>query len=227
MQPWYYIVFAAFAATCIEMIFASVSGARWLLSARTAFALIFAGVTIYPAAQALQFRQTNIDLVATRLQSLASRDDLILINPWFYGISFRRHYHGPTLCTTIPPIQDLRSHRVDIFVRQMMASEAMRPVLQAMGDTLRAGHAIWLIGPLEFLPAGQTPRSVPPWIDGANGWNAGDFSRMWSEQAGFFVQEHAASFERVQAPNRQLVNHYENVPLSVIRGWHEGQTAPQ
>ena len=227
MRPWYYIVFAAFAATCIELIFASVSGARWLLAARTAFALIFTGVTIYPAAQALQFRQTNIDLIATHLQSLASRDDLILINPWFYAISFRHHYHGLTLCTTIPPIQDLRSHRVDIFVRQMMSPATMRPVLQTMGDTLRAGHAIWLVGPLDFLPSGQTPRSVPPWIDGANDWNAGDFSRMWSEQAGFFVQKHAVSFERVQVPNKQLVNRYENVPLSVIRGWHEGQTASQ
>jgi hypothetical protein len=50
---------------------------------------------------------------------------------------------------------------------------------------------------------------------------------MWSEQAGFFVQKHAASFERMQVPNKQLVNHYENVPLSVVRGWHEGQTAFQ
>ncbi len=227
MRPWYYIVFVAFAATCIELIFASVSGARWLLAGRTAFALIFTGVTIYPAAQALQVRQTNIDLVATHLQSLASGDDLILINPWFYGISFRHHYHGLTLCTTIPPIQDLRSHRVDIFVRQMMSPAAMRPVLQTMGDTLRAGHAIWLVGPLDFLPSGQTPRSVPPWTDGANGSSVGDFSRMWSEQAGFFVQQHAESFERVQVPNKQLVNRYENVPLSVVRGWHEGWTASQ
>jgi hypothetical protein len=78
---------------------------------------------------------------------------------------------------------------------------------------------------LDFLPSGQTPRSVPPWIDGANGLNVGDFSRMWSEQAGFFVQQHAESFERVQVPNKQLVNRYENVPLSVIRGWREGWTA--
>jgi hypothetical protein len=180
---------------------------------------VIVSVGVNPAWQALHFRQTNVDVVAAQLQTQAAPNDLILINSWNYGISFRRYYHGPSNYETIPPIEDLRSHRVDILKRQMMSPDPMASVLQEMDETLQSGHTIWLIGSLDFVPPGKEPQAISPGYDGPNGWVGGNFYAAWAEQAGFLVQSHALHFERVRVPLTQPVSRYENLPLSAIRGW--------
>jgi hypothetical protein len=218
-QPWYYIAFAAFAATCIEMVLASIWTNDRSLVTRAALTFALVCISAYPAWRALHFRQTNVDVVAAQLETEAAPNDLILINTWNYGISFRRYYHGPAKYETIPPIEDLRSHRVDLLKAQMMAPAPMAPVLQRMAETLRSGHTIWLIGSLNFVPPGKEPQVISPGYDGSNGWVGGNFYAAWAEQAGFVVQNHALHFERVRVPLAQPVMRYENLPLSAIRGW--------
>jgi hypothetical protein len=225
-QPWYYIAFAAFAATCIEMVLASIWAREWSLLARAAFAIGIVSVGVYPAWQALHFRQTNVDVVAAQLETQAAPNDLILINSWNYGISFCRYYHGSASYETIPPIEDLRSHRVDLLKQQMMSPAPMAPVLQRMDETLRNGHTIWLIGSLDFVPPGKEPQVVSPGYDGPNGWVGGNFYAVWAEEAGFVVQNHALHFERVRVPLAQPVSRYENLPLSAIRGWRGAANTP-
>ena len=220
-QPWYYIAFAAFTATCVEMVLASIWTRDWSLLARVVFTVAIVSAGVYPAWQALHFRQTNVDVVAAQLQTQAAPNDLILINRWNYGISFRHYYHGPANYETIPPIEDLRTHRVDILKRQMMSTAPMTPVMQRMDETLRSGHTIWLIGSLDFVPPGKEPQIIPPGYDGPNGWVGGNFYAAWAQQAGFIVQRHALHFERVRVPLSQPVSRYENLPLSAIRGWRE------
>jgi hypothetical protein len=226
-QPWYYIAFAAFAATCIEVVLASVRTREWSLLGRAACTLAIAGAGVYPAWQATHLRQTNVDVVAAQLEADAKPNDLILINSWNYGISFRRYYHGPAKYETVPPIEDLRSHRVDLLKAQMMAPAPMAPVLQRMDETLRNGHTIWLIGSLNFVPPGKEPQVISPGYDGPNGWVGGNFYATWAEQAGFVVQNHALHFERVRVPLAQPVNRYENLPLSAIRGWRGAAATPE
>jgi hypothetical protein len=223
-QPWYYVAFAAFAATCIEVVLASIWKEKRSLWVRAALALAIVGVGVYPAWQALQVRQTNVDVVAAQLQTQAAPGDLILINPFIYGVSFRRYYHGPAKCETIPPMEDLRWQRIDLLKRQMMSPAPMTPVLQRMEETLRNGHTIWLIGSLNFVPPGKEPEVIPPGYDGPHGWVGGNFYAAWAEQAGFLVQRHALHFERVRVPLAQAVSRYENLPLSAIRGWREAAT---
>jgi hypothetical protein len=224
-QPWYFITFVAFAATCLEIVLASLLTRKWSLLARAAFALAIVSVGTYPAWQALHFRQTNVDVVAAQLQVQAAPNDLILINTWNYGISFRRYYHGPAILETIPPIEDLRTHRADILKRQMMSPAPMAPVLERMEKILRSGHTIWLIGSLDFVPPGKETKAIPPGYDGPNGWVGGNFYAVWAEQAGFLIQSHALHFERVRVPLAQPVSRYENLPLSAIRGWREAADA--
>jgi hypothetical protein len=225
-QPWYYIAFAAFAATCIEMVLASIWTKERALLVRAAFTFAIVSVGVYPAWQALHFRQTNVDVVAAQLETQAAPNDLILINSWNYGISFRRYYHGPASYETIPPIENLRSHRVDLLKQQMMSPAPMTPVLQRMDETLRGGHTIWLIGSLNFVPPGKEPQVISPGYDGPNGWVGGNFYATWAEQAGFVVQNHALHFERVRVPLAQPVSRYENLPLSAIRGWRGAANTP-
>lgn len=227
-QPWYYVLFVVFAAPCLDLIVASLRTGSVPVLLRSAFALIFVGVAAFPAWQEIQPRQTNVDVIAAQLQSVAGPEDLILINTWNYGIPFHRYYRGLTSTATIPPIEDLRFHRCDLVKRQMMSPDPMAPVLQKMDETLRSGHTIWLIGGLNFVPPGKVPLVIPQGYDGPNGWVGGNFYETWATQAGFIVQSHARHFERVRVPMAQLVSHYEDLPLSAISGWRGGaDTAKQ
>jgi uncharacterized membrane protein len=227
-QPWYYVVLLVFAAVCIETLLGSLPVKKWLQLARCGFALAFIGAATFPTWQALQVRQTNIDLIARKLEALAKDGDLILLSPWNYGITFRRYYHHETLCATLPPVEDLRFHRCDIVKRQMMSNAPMAPVLQKMDETLRAGKTIWLVGQLIPVAPGQRPLEVPPGYDGPDGFVSGPLYRAWMEQAGFFVQTHATDIERIPLPSPQPIMHFEAPALSSFRGWRSdsGTVAP-
>ncbi|MDQ6911798.1 MAG: hypothetical protein M3128_02870 [Verrucomicrobiota bacterium] len=206
-QPWYYITLMAFSALCFEIILA-----RALL-ARALFALAFVGITFFPATRALHQRQTNMDLVAARLEELAAPADFIIANPFPFGIPLHHYYHGTTSIETVPPLSDLRTHRADQLVAQMRAPNPLAPVFQKMEETLRNGHTVWLVGSVPILAPNQKPLEVVP------GGMSGDFYRAWGEQTASFLQLHAEQFERVRVPLSQPVMHYENVPLSSFRGW--------
>jgi hypothetical protein len=224
-QPWYYVVLLAFAAVCMETLLVSLPLKKWLYLARCGFALAFIGTATFPSWQALQARQTNVDLIARKLASVVKEGDLLFISPWNYGIPFRRYYHEQTPSVTLPPVKDLRFHRCDIIKRQMMSPAPMAPVLEKIGETLRAGKTVWLVGELIPVPPGKRPLVVPPGYDGPNGFVSGPFYRAWGEQAGFFVQSHALNLERVPLPTPP-VSHYENLALTSIRGWHSDTEPP-
>jgi hypothetical protein len=218
-QPWYYVVFVAFAATCIEMIFSSVGRKEKTLLARSACGLLLMAASFAPTLGALEGRQTNIDIIAAKLTRTAMPDDLIAINTWNYGITFRRYYRGGAPYVTIPPIEDLRVHRVDIAKRQMMSANPMAPVLSRMAQVLRTGHTVWLIGGLNYVTPGRQPLFVRPGFDGPHGWVGEGYYTAWSEQASFLVQTRARTLESIRVPCDQPVVRYENVPLTAIRGW--------
>jgi hypothetical protein len=203
----------------METILASLSVKKWLWFARCGFVLAFIGATTFPARQALRVRQTNIDLIARRLESLARDGDLIVLSPWNYGITFRHYYHQKTLSATLPPVEDLRFHRCDIVKREMMSPAPIAPVLQKMSETLRAGNTVWVVGHLIRIPPGRQPLEVPPGYDGPDGFVGGPFYLAWMEQAGFFVQTHAINVEGVPLPLPQPIMHYESPELTSIRGW--------
>jgi hypothetical protein len=210
-QPWYYVVFIVFAAICLEIIVASVWRSSWGL--RSAFALVFIGLAAQPAWAALELRQTNVDTIAAHLEKTATENDLIVINTWNYGITFRRYYHGAARCATVPPIADLRSHRMDLVNRQVNSVAPMAPVLHEMEETLRRGHTIWVIGSLHFVAPGRAPLQTTP--------GARNFYRAWSEQAAFVVQSHATEAGRIKVAPDHPAMHYEQLPLTAFKGWRE------
>jgi hypothetical protein len=221
-QPWYYVVLVAFVATCIEMIFSSVGRTEKTLLVRSACALLLMGASLVPALQWLEGRQTNIDIIAAKLAKVARPDDLIVINTWFYGITFHHYYHGTTSYVTFPPMEDLRTHRVDIAKQQMMSTQPMAPVFRRMAEVLHAGHTVWLIGGLNYVTPGRRPLFVRPGFDGPDGWVGGGYYTAWSEQASFLVQTYAKALMPIPVPCDQPVVRYEDVPLTAIRGWRSG-----
>ncbi len=214
-QPWYYIVLLAFAAVCLEMLLA----ANVRPGVRALFLVAFAALAFLPALKSLGERQTNIDLVAQRLEAMAAADDLILVNPFPYAISLQYYYHGRARVRTIPPIDDLRSHRADLLKTQLMAQTPLAPIFAQIQETLQGGHTVWLVGGVNFVPPNQSPLWAPPAGEHPDAKSVAPIYRAWSEQTAFVLQQRAATFERVPVPLAQPVIHYENVALSAFRGW--------
>lgn len=48
-------------------------------------------------------RMTNLDFVAQRLNREAGKEDLVLVHPWFCGVTFNRYYTGSAEWLTLPP----------------------------------------------------------------------------------------------------------------------------
>src|SRR6185295_17447396 len=110
-QPWYYVALMAVAVGCAEaMLESPATGFRLArLGGVAAIALLLApGVYEY-----LGLRQTNMDQVVAALGS-PSPADLVVVTPWYYGVSFNRYYRGPAPWSTLPPLEDKSLHRPDL-----------------------------------------------------------------------------------------------------------------
>jgi hypothetical protein len=214
IQPWHIVPLIALLAASLDMVLAQ--PARWH-AARLAIASAAAILTIPGAVATTGVRQTNVDLYATFLEQKAAPEDLIVVNPWFVGITFHRYYHGRAQWMTIPPIGDLRIHRYDELRARMMEREPLRPLQSAIEAALQAGHRVWVIGELPL--AAEKPPPLPPAPHPATGWSDATYAIGWSMQVGNLLHAHVERAQRVQIPAGRPVNPYENVPMVMFEGW--------
>ena len=163
-------------------------------------------------------RMSNVDLIAAKLEATANEGDMILVTPWWPGVTFARYYHGKVPWTTLPALRDLRMQRFDILREKMSEEEPIRPILEKIAATLASGHRLWIVGGLEFIPAGQQPFYVPPLPKGP--LSEGAYLAMWSQQTARFLQNHATKAEQVPVATPSEVINFENFPLLLIEGWH-------
>src|SRR5256712_10552550 len=76
-QPWNYTPLAAFAAVALEGIFSVLTMAALGRLATVVLALSMMASIVLPAWRGVQIRETNIDLIASRLRVSAGPDDMI------------------------------------------------------------------------------------------------------------------------------------------------------
>jgi Dolichyl-phosphate-mannose-protein mannosyltransferase len=220
-QVWYFLPLTTFAAVCIDGALANWP-ARWRFW-RCAFAIL-ALLCLPGARELVVYRQTNMDLIASVLRERANAQDLIIVHPWTFGVSFDRQYSGPTPWTTVPPLADHRFHRYDLFKAKMILENPVQPVCDQIAATLRARNYVWLVGD---IPLSQTP---PPQIQpGPNnpwGWLDDPYSDVWGAQVGYFVATHATQGEVVPIHSPNPVSPLENVRLVAVAGWQESFAVP-
>jgi hypothetical protein len=225
-QSWYYAPLMGVAAVALNGALGTLPvprarASRSVLAAvPTAMVAIVAALTWGSARSELETRQTNIDLVAARLGSLAAAQDIVLVNPWPFGVSFQRYYRGPAPWETIPVISRDSIHRYDLVSRTMLAAEPIDFILFQIERTLRAGHRVWVVG-LALPAVRSAPPPTPPTPDKARegGKRHQDFLSWWERQAGFMVATHATSAEPVEVRVPDPVSTQENASLSVHSGW--------
>jgi hypothetical protein len=186
---------------------------------RLAVVLLVAGSQALPLSQHLTARQTNVDLVARHVTASATPEDLVVVNSWYYGVSFNRYYAGTARWLTLPDIPDHRVHRYDLLKVRMAASHPIDDVLSAVAATLRSGHRVWLVGGARWPKPGEAVPQLPPAPLSPEGWHDWPYTTAWSGQLGSFLQGHAVQAAAVAVPAGGPVNDLEDLPLVVVEGW--------
>lgn len=217
-KPWYYVALMGLVAVALEGALVALPWQRWSNAGRIPVA---AGVIIWsfvPAWNVMHLRQTNLDIIATKLKDMADPQDVILVSPWYFGVTFQRYYNGAAPWMTLPPIDDHKIHRYDLLKTQMATVNPLEPVLSTMANALESGHRVWLVGPLPFPSPRQTPIALAPAPFDSVGWDQSAYATSWSMQAGHFLKTHALNAHPVPVSDR-AIDRYENVQLMVVQGW--------
>jgi hypothetical protein len=217
-QMWYFLLPMGFAVVCCEAVLSRAS--FWIRVAVLGLAVVVGFLAWSVGVRGLEFRQTDGDIVAAQVSREASRDDLIIVNPWSYGITFNRYYRGAAPWTTLPGLEDYRYHRYDLLKLKLEMLHAARPVLDRVAATLQSGHRVWIVGWVPVTPPSkEPPPDLPPAPHGPEGWFDPPYTQSWGAQLYYLLASGAQTVARVPLATKDRINPFENMGLSVASGW--------
>jgi hypothetical protein len=223
-QPWYYFVLMLIVAIATDTILGTLSRIPSVNNARifAAGLLLVAALSVNPSV--IFMRLTNIDLLSAILNKDAKQQDLILVYPWFEGITFDRYYGGEAPWYTIPSLSDHKLHRYDLVKEHMknpVQADVLRSTYWDMEKTLRSGNTVYLVGEPMFPQAGQTVPVLPPAPLSPWGWQDGPYCIIWSMQISDYLLKHSAYKTQFQHDQSMKINPHENANLYVFKGWKD------
>jgi hypothetical protein len=169
-------------------------------------------------AEPLRSRQTNLDLVAAALGASAAPNDLIIVNPWFFGVTFHRYYSGPAPWMAVPDLGKADIHRYDRLKQCMQDPTCVEPVARAAAGTLAVGGRVWLVGGLPRVPWGTVLEPPPPAPTSALGWNIDGYDLLWGRVVMAAVQPHIKRHGPVPVAAPGPVSPYESVAVFRLDG---------
>lgn len=213
-EPWYYISIMGYMAALFDVATHLLvrSNQRWRIG-RLGFVSIVAILISTNVYNAIQTRQTNVDLIAERLMEATHRDDLIVVSPWYLGITFMRYYKGQTPWITLPLIDDHLVDRRDLIKQRMTERDASKPFLERVASTLNSGHNVWFVGKELYLSAGPFPRELPPPPEKPSDWLEWPHIRFWMYQTARLFQTLPVNIQQINIAVPCSVNRYENLDL--------------
>jgi hypothetical protein len=219
-SPWYFLILIAPAALALDVIL-SAENLPPIRLGRVGLCALTALVCGPACLAGVQWRQTNADLVAQTLQTQSQPGDMILVSPWYFGVSLQR-YFGTNRFDTLPPMAEVRIHRYDLMKQQMASENPIGPLLDQVRQTLRSGHALWVVGVFQFPPPGPPQPVYGPYHGGMELPDSTYFS-SWMFQISQIVQTRATSGGevKIRVPASAKINPLEEMPLLVFRGWKE------
>jgi hypothetical protein len=188
---------------------------------RIILAIIITIISFNACRQSVQVRQTNIDIIASKLEKLADKDDIIVINPWYFAVSFQRYYHGTAPFTTLPPIEDYKIHRYDLIKAKMASVDPIEPVLSEISKTLKSGGSVWLVGFVRGLPEDYSPQPLPPAPNSPYGWSETVYTTSWEQQFVYFILSHHGQGSVLPPVTDKPLNLFENCSITIVRGWQQ------
>jgi hypothetical protein len=149
---------------------------------------------------------------------------LVVVAPWYCGISFQRSYHGPAPWITLPEVPDHRFHyHLAIRAKLELGDRGIEEERMRIVETLKRGDRVWLVGDLSAPPAGELPPSLPPAPHPMTGWRAGPYLEAWEQQIAALLRDHSRDIWGIEVPRPSRINPWENLALTVIEGWQESR----
>lgn len=213
-QSWYYLSLLGLTAVLIESSLALHLGDRFGWRVLRLGIVASAIVVVAPAlGRSYPTRLTNFDRVAATLTEQARPDDLILVTPWYLGISFDHYYAGPTPWLSVPDIADHKLTRYDLVKDLMTRPDAVRPIADRVQATLERHGRVWLVGDLPLVAGNPPPPAAPVAPDSPLGWSESGYQQLWSRTVAHRLQEHADRRSRVPIEGLGVVSPFENPPL--------------
>jgi hypothetical protein len=220
MQSWYVLPFMATAVVCFD---AALPYRGKILG--TAFLIFVIGTAIKSTsstARILTQHFSNVDIYARALTVKEAPNDYIIVEPWFFGITFNHYFKGRTPWDTLPPLADHSTHHFDLVQQQLQNTNAIAPVLRQIAGTLQSGHRVWILADKGWMgvpPAGtHPPASLPPAPLKDTGWSDLPYARVWASQVAFFLSNHSCKFAQLEIPsNERYVT--EDMVLFAADGW--------
>jgi len=197
---------------------AAATGKGWRI-ARLVLVVAIAAAMALPGWRQVTERRTNADIVAALLEKQAAPGDLILVSPWYYGVTFHRYYKGPAAWTTLPPLEDLRIHRYDLLKAAMTRPNSIDPVLEKAAEALKSGHRLWLVGSFPDPREVEETAALPPPPLPSSGWYCAPYMITWGRQVSYLLKTHALQADVRPSGAGRPVNPYENMPVVVVSGW--------
>lgn len=218
-EVWYYLVWMGVSAVAIDALIARFVRGDGSRALRLVAVVMLAAILAPGAGRRAHVRMTNLDSAAQRLSQEAATDDLILIHPWFCGVTFKRYYTGGAEWITLPPLADYRLQRLDLFKEQMQLDAPIQPVLEKVEATLRRGRTVWLVGHYPFSQPPRPPPRMPRAGEGPSGWNEAPYMTAYGMEVAYFLQAHAEGSTPLDLEIGQPVNPFENFPVRAVIGW--------
>ncbi len=217
--PRYFFIPLAIAALSLDNL---LGGTKPLWSmGRVLIVILIIVLTFSSVTKRVRMRQTNMDLVAARLEKAVSKNDLVLLDPWFFAVSFNRYYRGNAPWTSVPHLEDTSIHRYDLLKKKMASTDPLAEIREGITRTLRRGDTVWLVGDLVFNPYRPMtpPRVFPPAPSGPYGWESGPYLWSWKMQVLYLITSRASNYKTIVSPSSEGTNPYENPSLIAVWGW--------
>ncbi len=218
--PWHWLPAMVFAAVNMEAALAERAQRiriPWLVS------ICLVSLMPLPAAiRGAKCAHTNLDVVAAQMSRRTEAGDLIVVYPWYFGITFARYYTGSVEWVTLPQVNDLRFHRYDLIKQDMLADKSFKPVFDRIERVLASGHHVWLVGGLPDRQPGETevPRLPPaPAPNAQTGWLEDRYTYVCGRQAQDFLSKHTQHVWSLVTPLDYCVIGVEVAPVFMFAGW--------
>ncbi|HZV82410.1 MAG TPA: hypothetical protein VFF53_09620 [Geobacteraceae bacterium] len=180
-QPWHYMPLLVLLVVAAEPLIRhcfEVGRRRIVL---LLLAVVSAAATIFPSARQLQSRMTSMDLVASAIARAAGPDDLIVLVPWYNGVSFSRYYHGKAPWVSFPALKENSVHRYDLLKEKMVHPERITDDLAVITATLQHGGKIWVVGSAFAMEPGTQINPLPPAPLPRSGWSSVPYLSNWNK----------------------------------------------
>jgi hypothetical protein len=217
-QRWYFLLLQAFLALGIDSVLRLFLRNPILRLSQLGIGLLLLGVSVGPVWHSSHERRTNIDQAAEFLKKFATADDLIVVDPFFVGISFQYYYSGKAPWTMLPEVKDVKIHRFDLLKETMQLPHPLEPVLTRADETLRRGGQVWLLGMPKFLAPGIKPESLAPAPHSPYGWMLPGYLHYWSLEASAVLSSFSTNVNEIDFPSSASVNSDEKTKLYLFRG---------